>query len=174
MTVEPGSPFPHWLSVDAIPSPQGSTLPRFPFSIFTASTSRSALSVLSRLIFRSHISAFVSGDVHVQSLLLCCWKRVFVRTSAFSWQNSISYLRAAFPGKFLVITQPIIAILRSFVLLVSLGCAVHKLSPSRWPLQAQWPRLCLPCAGRGPLTLPRPDHPRPPTGPSSPETASCL
>ena len=24
------------------------------------------------------------------SLLLCCWKRVFAKTSAFSWQNSIS------------------------------------------------------------------------------------
>ena len=30
------------------------------------------------------------------SLLLCCWKRVFVMTSAFSWQNSISFCPASF------------------------------------------------------------------------------
>ena len=30
------------------------------------------------------------------SLLLCCWKRVFVMTSAFSWQNSISLCPASF------------------------------------------------------------------------------
>ena len=28
------------------------------------------------------------GDVHMQSHLLSCWKRVFAITSAFSWQNS--------------------------------------------------------------------------------------
>ena len=37
-----------------------------------------------------------SGDVHVQSLLLCCWKRVFAMTSEFSWQNSISLCPASF------------------------------------------------------------------------------
>ena len=37
-----------------------------------------------------------SGDVHVSSLLLCCWKRVFAMTSAFSRQNSISLC----PGSF--------------------------------------------------------------------------
>ena len=37
-----------------------------------------------------------SGDVHVSSLLLCCWKRVFAMVSAFSWQNSISLCPAAF------------------------------------------------------------------------------
>ena len=31
-----------------------------------------------------------SGDVHVWSLLLCCWKRVFAMTNSLSWQNSIS------------------------------------------------------------------------------------
>ena len=31
-----------------------------------------------------------------QSLLLCCWKRVFAMTSAFSWQNSISLYPASF------------------------------------------------------------------------------
>ena len=36
------------------------------------------------------ISDWPSGDVHVSSLLLCCWKRVFAMTSAFSWQNSVS------------------------------------------------------------------------------------
>ena len=30
------------------------------------------------------------------SLLLCCWKRVFAITSAFSWQNSISFWPALF------------------------------------------------------------------------------
>ena len=30
------------------------------------------------------------------SLLLCCWKRVFAMTSAFSWQNSISLSPASF------------------------------------------------------------------------------
>ena len=36
------------------------------------------------------------GDVHVQSLLLCCWRRVFAMSSAFSWQNSISLCPALF------------------------------------------------------------------------------
>ena len=31
-----------------------------------------------------------------RSLLLCCWKRVFAMTSAFSWQNSISLCPASF------------------------------------------------------------------------------
>ena len=30
------------------------------------------------------------------SLLLCCWKRVFAMTSAFSWQNSVSLYPASF------------------------------------------------------------------------------
>ena len=30
------------------------------------------------------------------SLLLCCWKRVFAMTSAFSWQNSVSLCPASF------------------------------------------------------------------------------
>ena len=30
------------------------------------------------------------------SLLLCCWKRVFAMTSAFSWQNSVSFWPALF------------------------------------------------------------------------------
>ena len=30
------------------------------------------------------------------SLLLCCWKRVFAMTSAFSWQNSISLCPVSF------------------------------------------------------------------------------
>ena len=32
----------------------------------------------------------------LKSLLLCCWKRVFVVSSAFSWQNSISICPALF------------------------------------------------------------------------------
>ena len=30
------------------------------------------------------------------SLLLCCWKRVFAMTSAFSWQNSVNLCPALF------------------------------------------------------------------------------
>ena len=37
-----------------------------------------------------------SGDVHAYSLLLCCWKRVFAMTRAFSWCNSISLCTASF------------------------------------------------------------------------------
>ena len=37
-----------------------------------------------------------SGDVHVESLLLCCWKRVFAMTSVFSWKNSIGLCPASF------------------------------------------------------------------------------
>ena len=39
-----------------------------------------------------------SGDVHVENLLLCCWKRVFAMTSAFSWQNSFSLCHQAPPS----------------------------------------------------------------------------
>ena len=35
-------------------------------------------------------------DVRVQSCVLCCWKRVFAMTTAFSWQNSISLCPASF------------------------------------------------------------------------------
>ena len=38
----------------------------------------------------------MSGDVHVWRHLLCCWKKVFAMTSAFSWQNSISLFPASF------------------------------------------------------------------------------
>ena len=50
-----------------------------------------------------------SGDVHVQSLLLCYWKRVFAMTSVFSWQNSISLSPASFctPGSNLPVTPGI-------------------------------------------------------------------
>ena len=45
-------------------------------------------------------------NVHVQSLLLCCWNRVFAMTSAFSWQNSVSFCPASFcsPGLKLPVT----------------------------------------------------------------------
>ena len=42
------------------------------------------------------ISELTSGDVHVLSHLLCCWKRVFAMTSACSWQNSVSLCTASF------------------------------------------------------------------------------
>ena len=35
-------------------------------------------------------------DVHVESHLLYCWKRVFAMTSVFSWQNSVSLCPALF------------------------------------------------------------------------------
>ena len=44
-----------------------------------------------------------SGDVHVQSRLLCCWMQafamtsVFTMTSVFSWQNTVSLCPASFP-----------------------------------------------------------------------------
>ena len=37
-----------------------------------------------------------SGDVHVHSRLLCCWKRVFAMTTAFSWKNSVNLCPASF------------------------------------------------------------------------------
>ena len=37
-----------------------------------------------------------SSDVHMYSLLLCCWKRGFAMTSASSWQNSVSLCPASF------------------------------------------------------------------------------
>ena len=37
-----------------------------------------------------------SGNVHVSSLLLYCWKMVFALMSVFSWQNSISLCPASF------------------------------------------------------------------------------
>ena len=39
---------------------------------------------------------WLSGDVHVQSYLLCCYKMVFAMTNVFSWQNSISLCPASF------------------------------------------------------------------------------
>ena len=37
-----------------------------------------------------------SGDDHVCSLPLCCWKSMFAMTIAFSWQNSVSLYLASF------------------------------------------------------------------------------
>ena len=51
--------------------------------LYRASPSLAAKNIISL------ISVLTSGDVHIESLLLCCWKRVFAMTSAFSWQNSI-------------------------------------------------------------------------------------
>ena len=48
-----------------------------------------------------------SGDVHVQSRLLCCWKRLFAMTSAFFWQNAISLCLASFvlQGQICLVSQ---------------------------------------------------------------------
>ena len=43
---------------------------------------------------------FTTGNY--QDLLLCCWKRMFVMTSAFSWKNSIlvfALLHSIFQGQ---------------------------------------------------------------------------
>ena len=40
----------------------------------------------------SLIQVLIICDVHMQSPLLCCYKRVFAMTSAFSWQNSCQSL----------------------------------------------------------------------------------
>ena len=72
-----------------------------------------------------------SGDVHVQSLLLCCWKRVFAMTSVFSWQNSISLCPASFctPRPNLLVTPgiswlPIFAFQSSIMKRTSFGVLV--------------------------------------------------
>ena len=36
------------------------------------------------------------GENDRRTCLMCCWKRVFVITSAFSWQNSVSLFPASF------------------------------------------------------------------------------
>ena len=56
-----------------------------------------------------------SGDVHLQSLLLYCWKRLFAMISAFSWQNSISLCPASFrtPRPNLLVT-PGVSLLPTF------------------------------------------------------------
>ena len=45
---------------------------------------------------KSRVTGKLGLGVHVESLLLCCWKRVFAVTSVFSWQNSISLCCASF------------------------------------------------------------------------------
>ena len=49
------------------------------------------------------------GDLQMLSHLLCCWKRVFAMTNAFSWQNSVSPCPASFcsPGPNLPVTPGI-------------------------------------------------------------------
>ena len=42
------------------------------------------------------ISLICIDDVYVWSLLLCCWKRVFAMTSAFSWPKFISLCPSSF------------------------------------------------------------------------------
>ena len=64
--------------------------------------SHSQLPVLFLLTVESFISIFgckeySQSDFGVDHLVmsmcrvLCCWKRVFAMTSAFSWQNSVSF-----------------------------------------------------------------------------------
>ena len=59
------------------------------------------------------IQYWASGDVHVYRHPLCCWKKVFAMTSAFSWQNSVSLC----PGSFC--TPRPITILFSISLILS-------------------------------------------------------
>ena len=42
------------------------------------------------------VSVLIICVVHVQSCLLCYWKRVYAMTSVFSWQNSISLCPVSF------------------------------------------------------------------------------
>ena len=58
--------------------------------LYRASPSLAAKNIINLIL------VLTSDDVHVWSLLLCCWKRVFAMTSAVSWQNSISLFPASF------------------------------------------------------------------------------
>ena len=48
-----------------------------------------------------------SGDVHVYSFLLCCWKRVFAMTSAFSCKTLLVFalLHSTFQGQICLVLQ---------------------------------------------------------------------
>ena len=58
--------------------------------LYRASPSLAAKNIINLIL------VLTSGDVHVYSHLLCCWKRVFAMTSVFSWQNSISLCPVSF------------------------------------------------------------------------------
>ena len=58
--------------------------------MYRASPSLTAKNIINLILI------LISGDVHVQSHLLCCWNWVFAMTSAFSWQNTISLCPASF------------------------------------------------------------------------------
>ena len=51
---------------------------------------------LSTVLFSRASLIWNSTSLPTRSLLLCCWKRVFAMTSAFSWQNSISLCPTSF------------------------------------------------------------------------------
>ena len=48
------------------------------------------------LFISTHKHIFIPISISLTSTLLCCWKRVFAMTSAFSWQNSISLCPTSF------------------------------------------------------------------------------
>ena len=59
--------------------------------LYRASPSLAAKNIINLISFLT-----IWSYVHVLSLLLCCWKRVFTMASAFSWQNSVSLWPASF------------------------------------------------------------------------------
>ena len=61
--------------------------------LYRVSPSLSAKNIISLI---SVLAIWWCPCVESSSLLLCCWKRVFSMTSAFSWQNSISLCSASF------------------------------------------------------------------------------
>ena len=64
-----------------------------------------------------------SGHAYVYSCLLCCWKKVFVVTSAFSWQNSVSLC-------------PVLQDQTCLLLQISLDFLLFQSSPLWWKYSA--------------------------------------
>ena len=61
--------------------------------LYRASPSLAAKSIMNLILV---LAIWWCPCVESSSLLLCCWKRVFAMTSAFSWQNSISLCPTSF------------------------------------------------------------------------------
>ena len=79
--------------------------------LYTASLSLAAKNIINL------ISVLPSGDVHVYSLLLCRWKRLFATTSVFFWQNSVSFALLCFVLQGQIF--PLLQIFLDFLLLLS-------------------------------------------------------
>ena len=105
------------------------------FMIWAIVSSRSCLCWLYRASLSSaakNIINLIFGIDHLVismcSHLLCCWKRVFTNTSAFSWQNSVSLCPASFctPKSNLPVTPDI----SDFLLLHSSPLKAHHFGVS--------------------------------------------